>query len=163
MKGNFLEELVSEWYQYRNYFVLQNVSVGRRQKGGYDGELDIVAFSPAKKHLVHIEASMDTASWADRETKFSKKFKAGAQFIPSLFPGSALPKEIEQIALLEYASTKNHSIVGGGKILLVSELLNEIFADLRDKDIAKQAIPESFLVLRGFQFVASHRQKIFST
>ena len=42
---NFLEQLVREWYEYQGYFVRQNVNVGKRAKGGYECELDIVAFT----------------------------------------------------------------------------------------------------------------------
>jgi hypothetical protein len=57
--SNFLEQLVAEWLEYRGYFVRRNVKVGKRKKGGYEGELDIVGFHPLQKHLVHYETSMD--------------------------------------------------------------------------------------------------------
>lgn len=41
---NFLEQLVSEWYSYRGFYVRENVRVGLRDRGGYQGELDVVAF-----------------------------------------------------------------------------------------------------------------------
>lgn len=160
MKGNFLEELLSEWYQYQGYFVRINTPVAKRKNGGYDCELDVVAFSPAKKHLVHIEASMDSMSWLKREARFLKKFRAGDQYIPSLFPGLTIPKDIEKIALLEFASKKTFTSVGGGKIVLVHEFLRTIFEDLKDKAVKNRAISESFLLLRAFQFVASHREAV---
>ena len=49
MPGNHLESLVAEWYEFRGYFVRRNVPVGKRPKGGYDCELDIVAFHPEQK------------------------------------------------------------------------------------------------------------------
>jgi len=89
---NFLEQLVAEWYEYQHYFVRRNVRVGRRSMGGYESELDVVAFSPEKKHLVHIEPSMDSDSWEKREKRFAAKFAAGRSHIPSLFKGlSELP------------------------------------------------------------------------
>ena len=62
MAGNFLEQLVAEWYEYKGYFVRRNVLVGRRSRGGYECELDVVAFNPEEKHLVHIEPSVDQRS-----------------------------------------------------------------------------------------------------
>jgi hypothetical protein len=59
MASNFLEQLVAEWYQYQDYFVRTNIRVGRRAKGGHEGELDVVGFNPALGKLVHIETSMD--------------------------------------------------------------------------------------------------------
>jgi hypothetical protein len=52
---NFLEQLTSEWYAYRGYFVRTNVKFGRRPAGGYEGEMDVVAFDPLKKVLVHVK------------------------------------------------------------------------------------------------------------
>lgn len=74
---NHLEQLVAEWYEYRGYFVRRNVQVGPRTKGGYECELDVVAFHPAQNHLVHIEPSMDADSWTKREKRYAKKFSAG--------------------------------------------------------------------------------------
>ena len=60
--ANFLEQLVAEWYEFRGYFVRRNINVGPRARGS-ESELDVVAFHPTKRHLVHIEPSMDAHSW----------------------------------------------------------------------------------------------------
>ena len=72
MSGNYLEQLAAEWYEYQGYIIRRNVLVGKREKGGYEGELDIVAFHPKKKHLLHIEPTHDAHSWAKREERFKK-------------------------------------------------------------------------------------------
>ena len=64
---NHLEQIVGEWYEYSGYFVRRNVLVGKRSKGGYEGELDIVAFNPQTDHLVHIEPSLDADAWGRLE------------------------------------------------------------------------------------------------
>jgi hypothetical protein len=46
--------------------------VAKRLRGGHEGEVDVVAFRPGKKRLVHIETNMDSDSWATRETQFSR-------------------------------------------------------------------------------------------
>jgi len=122
---NFLEQLVAEWYEFQQYFVRRNVNVGKRLKGGYESELDVVAFNPEKRHLVHIEPSMGAESWDHREKRFAAKFAAGRKFIPSLFLGFELP-EPEQIALLVFAGEHGHPTVGGGRVLLIKDLMNEI-------------------------------------
>ena len=85
MAGNHLESLVAEWYELRGYFVRRNVQVGRRPKGGYECELDVVAFHPQKRSLVQIEPSLDAHTWTVREERYSKKFAAGSKYIPDLF------------------------------------------------------------------------------
>lgn len=114
MASNHLEQLVAEWYEYQGYFVRRNIKVGRRAKGGYEGELDIVALHPERSHLVHIETSLDTLSWERREERFRRKFEAGARHIPALFTGMDIPGEIEAIAVLVFASKRNRNTLGGG-------------------------------------------------
>jgi hypothetical protein len=160
--ANFLEQLVAEWYEYQGYFVRRNVLVGRRPNGGYECELDVVAFHPITQHLVHIEPSMDADSWTVRDERYHKKFEAGRRYIPELFSGQALPKEIEQIALLVFASTSAHPTIGGGKVMLVSELLGRIAGGLRDKHLASAAIPEHLTILRTMQFVSEYRSVVIA-
>lgn len=45
MANNHLEQLVAEWYEHSGYFVRRNVLVGLRRNGGYECELDVVAFN----------------------------------------------------------------------------------------------------------------------
>ena len=78
---NHLEQLISEWYEFKGYFVRRNIKVGKLSKGGYEGELDVVAFHPMEKHLIHIEPSIDADSWSKRENRFKKKFSAGKKYI----------------------------------------------------------------------------------
>lgn len=161
MATNYLEQLIAEWYEYKGYFVRRNVLVGKRAKGGYECELDVVAFHPEAKHLVHLEPSMDANSWAEREKRYQRKFDAGRKHIPQLFEGIEIPTEIEQIAVLVFASKANRGTLGGGRLMLIDELLQEIFRELRDKHLASSAIPEHLTVLRSFQFVAEYRQVVF--
>jgi hypothetical protein len=164
MANNFLEQLVTEWYEYRGYFVRRNVPVGKRTKGGgTECELDIVAFDPVAPHLIHVEASMDAESWEKRERRFRKKFDAGLKYIPSLFPGLDLPQKIEQISIFALASRVNHPTLAGRKVLLVSDLMREIMEDLSDKKIAAAAVPEHHPILRTLQFVVEYRKKVFDT
>lgn len=162
MATNYLEQLIAEWYEYNGYFVRRNVLVGKRTKGGYECELDVVAFNPETKHLVHIEPSMDASSWAQREKRYAKKFEAGRKHIPGLFKGINLPTEIDQMAVLVFASKTNHEHVGGGHLVLMVDLVREIFRSLKGKRLASSAIPEHLVVLRSFQFVAEYKQAVFA-
>lgn len=132
--------------------------MGKRVAGGYEGELDVVAFHPKTKHLIHIEPSMDTNNWQKCEDRYSKKFAAGRKFIPALFDGLDLPEEIEQIALFVYASDANHKTVGGGQVMIVNELLCEIIEELKSKSIKASMIPEHLTILRSLQFVAHYKR-----
>jgi hypothetical protein len=152
---NFLEELVSEWYEFRGYFVRRNVRVGRRANGGYDCALDVVAFHPEKKHLVQIEPSADASSWATRELRYKKKFDAGKKHIPDLFAGLDLPSNLDQIALFIFSGKKRLK-VGGGTVLLIADLMSEIRNDVGSRSVLSKAVPEQYQLLRALQFAAHY-------
>lgn len=158
---NYLEQLVAEWYEFSGYFVRRNVLVGPRPKGGFECELDVVAFHPKKQHLVQIEPSMDSHTWAMREQRFAKKFAAGRKYIPQLFSGLEIPKTVEQIALLGYAGPRSPGTVAEGKVVLIPILLKDIVTGLADRKIASGAVPEQFTILRTLQFASEYRKSIF--
>jgi len=158
---NFLEQLVAEWYEYQGYFVRRNVLVGKRCNGGWECELDIVAFHPGKKHLVHIEPSMDSNSWEKRAARYAKKFETGRKYIPELFAGIEVPAEIEQIALFGLGSKANNPELAGGKVWLASDLLEQITSVLKYKRVEKEAVSEQYPLLRTIQFVCHHRHQLF--
>ena len=160
MAGNYLEQLLAEWYQFSGYFVRQNVLVGRRPNGGYECELDVVAFHPKTGHVVHVEPSMDCHPWAKRDNRFRKKFEAGRRHIPALFEGFTLPAHIEQFALLVYASKHSRDSVGGHPFMLIHELLERIITHVRTLDLSSAAIPEQFTILRTIQFMARYPKEL---
>jgi len=160
MPSNYLEQLVAEWYEYQGYFVRRNVLVGKRAKGGWEAELDVVAFDPRGPDLVHYETSMDALSWAERDRRFEKKFAAGRKYIPEIFPGILLPSVVKQRALLYFASKKNRDTVGGQPLVLVSEFLAEVLQAFREKRVASAAIPEHLPILRTLQIVVDQRKAL---
>ncbi len=160
MPSNHLEDLVAEWYEFQGYFVRRNVPVGKRSKGGYECELDVVAFNPATRHLVHLEPSLDADSWRKRAARFSKKFAAGRKYIPGLFSGFELPKDIEQVAIFVFASKVAHQTIGGGKVVLVKELVPRIAQSLAQRRIASSAVPEHLPLMRTLQFVLEYWEPV---
>ena len=44
--------------------------------------------------------------------------------------------------------------------MLVSEVLEEIFREIKDKRLASHAIPEGLPILKSFQYVAQYRDTI---
>jgi hypothetical protein len=160
---NHLEELMREWYEYRGYLVRVNDRVGRRAKGGHEGELDIVAFSPTDAHLVHIETSTDAESWPEREKKLTRKFATGDKYIRDLFKGLQLPDKIERIALFAVGDTKAHPTLCGAKVVSIGDVLCEILAEIRKQQFLSNAIPEKYSILRTLQQVARYKKPIIDT
>jgi hypothetical protein len=115
---NHLEQLVAEWLEYRGYFVRVSVQVGRRAKGGFEGELDVVAINFPANHLLHVECSLDALSAEKREPHFKAKFERGRRYIREVFRGLPVPDEPEQIlvnSLIKLAITfaRGHVTLGG--------------------------------------------------
>lgn len=152
--SNFLEQLVAEWYEYKGYFVRRNTRVGKRPRGGYEGELDVVAFNPVTNHLVHIEVSSDAGSWAMRESRLVKKFDCGRKYIPGLFKGIVLP-EIEYIAIFsEVRGEKHPSTIANGKLLPMDEFLRKVRQELPSS--YREVIHEQFVILRALQLAKEY-------
>ena len=121
-----LEDLLAEYYDWRGYVVKRNVKVGRRALGGWDMELDVVAYDPHTNHLVHLEPSLDAHSWEKREKRFAKKFSAGEQFIFSeVFTWLDAGTPIDQIAVLP-RHPKGRDTLAGAHLQSVDELVEEI-------------------------------------
>lgn len=97
---NHLEQLTAEWLEHCGYFVRQSVLVGKREKGGFEGELDIVALNPVSRHLLHVECSLDADPWERREARFTGNFERGRRYVPFLFAGLDLPPDLDQVTLL---------------------------------------------------------------
>ena len=156
MSNNYLEQLVAEYYEYKGCFVRRNVKVGRRNNGGYAGELDVVAYNPQDNIIYHIEPTMDADKWEERERRYNKKFELGLRYIPGLFEYLAgnMP-EIQQIMLLGYGSNANHTHLAGGEVKTIKTFFEEVIAALHDRDIYRDAVPENFTILRTIQFMIS--------
>jgi hypothetical protein len=104
---------------------------------------------------------MDASKWEHREERFRKKFAAGQRYIPGLFSGLDLPNEIDQQAIFVFASTKNYQSIGGGRVVHISAILEEIFGKLKSTSLYKNAVPEHLAILRSFQFVAQYKDSVF--
>jgi hypothetical protein len=147
-----LENLIAEYYDWKGYLVKRNIKVGKLSHGGWEMELDVIAFDPHTGHLIHLEPSIDAHSWTTREERFTKKFSSARKYILSeVFTWLDSSIEIEQVAVLISHPT-GRDFLAGAKIVSIDELL----AEIREKVIscgivAKNAIPEQYPLLRTLQ------------
>ena len=156
MAGNHLESLVAEWYEFQGYFIRRNVRVGKLPKGGYEAELDVVAFHPEQRSLVQIEPSLDADRWAKREERYARKFDAGRKYIPGLFTGMEIPNDIDQIALFVFGGGKARERIADGRVVFVRDFMEEIRAAIRHRKVVRAPIPEGLPLLRTLQFAADY-------
>lgn len=156
---NFLESLVAEWYEYSGYFVRSNPRARKRPKGGWDVELDVLAFLPSDRRLLHIETSSDANSWRERKDRFlKKKFILSQKEYESLI-GSKIDT-IEKIAIVGWSTTKSDlNWADDIKVMVIPQLLEEITTKLKENSPMKQAVPESFPLLRAMQMALAFEKK----
>ena len=151
-----LENLISEYYDWSGYLIKRNIKVGRLPHGGWEMELDIVAYNPHSNHLIHLEPSLDSNSWEIREKRFSKKFSLGVKYVfTEVFTWLDPKTPIEKIAVL-VSHPKGRDTLASGKIISIDELILEIKQNIKDRStVAKNAIPEQYPLLRTIQLTES--------
>ena len=163
---NHLEGIISEWLENTGYIVARNHKVDRRAKGGWGGELDVIAYNPETKHLVHYEPSVDATSWARREERFTRKFALGRRHVRDIPQLSFLTQEqvnsMEQIAVFPRVSTAYRDFVGG-KAIGMDELMSTINQFVRERGPAvSNAFPEQYPMLRTLQFALCRYYRVVS-
>lgn len=146
------EDLLAEYYDWRGYLVKRNVKVGKLSHGGWEMELDVVAFNPHSNHLLHAEPSIDGHSWETREKRFTKKFSSARKYIFSeVFTWLDPSTPIEQIAVL-ISHPKGRDTLAGGRIISIDEFISQIRDEIQSCGIvARNAIPEQYPLLRTVQ------------
>ncbi len=151
-----LENLIIEYYTWLGCVVRHNQKVGRRARGGWEMELDVVVYDTSQKRVIHLEPSLDADNWTKRESRFTKKFEAGRKYIPvEVFPWIPSDTQIEQIAILISAG-KARRMLAGAEVLTVDEMIAVIRESVRAKGVASRAaIAEQYPLLRTIQFVVS--------
>ena len=149
-----LEELLTEYYQWLGHVVKCGALVGKRAKGGWEMELDVVTYDPSTNQVFHIEPSLDAHSWAERERRFTKKFEAGRKYIlQDVFPWLPPFTRINQRAVLVSAGEHRRTLAGAA-VQTVDEMIAEIREVVSCRGIAsKAAISEHYPLLRTIQFV----------
>lgn len=150
----FLEQLVAEWYAYNGHFVQTNVKFGKRKAGGYEGEMDVVAFHPRTKLITHVETSTDADSWEERRRRFGKKFGDAEKHYSELFRFDY--QRVEKLAIVGWGRTVPVGISFDGTIVIktVPQFIFEVTGVLSQRDPAKEAVPEHWPLLRAIQMSA---------
>jgi len=147
-----LEALLKEYYEWQGYLVQCNTLVGRLAKGGWEMELDLVAYQPKTNELIHLEPSLDANTWALRAHRFAKKFTAGKKYIlTELFPWLSRETAISQFAILPSAAP-HRRMLAGASVRTVDEVIGEIRSAVACRGKAsRSAVAEKFPLLRTIQ------------
>ena len=152
---NHLEALIAEYLEWQGFFVRTNIQVGKLAKGGFSGELDIVAYKPDEpRRLLHIEPSLAALGAAAHRAECAKKFQRGREhLLTEVFPWLAdAGLRIERFAVIPSLPGGDNA-VSDGRLMTVDELFSEIRARVTARGKGEDAaIPEAFPLLRTIQF-----------
>jgi hypothetical protein len=149
MKVNTIEQVIAEWYDLKGYFIRRNIIRPSPHRGQSD--LDLVAFHPNTKHMIHIEGSTEVprGGWTAVKTKMEKKFALDRTYLETLYPN--LP--VEQL-FVYYKQVPDEQLYGGIKVLAFPDLLIEIRTYLETHRLEEKKIPEGFPLLRVLHHAA---------
>lgn len=156
-----LEDLIAEYYDWKGYLIKRNVKVGKLGHGGWEMELDVIAYNPHTEHLIHLEPSIDAHSWETREQRFTKKFNSSKKYIfKEVFTWLSPSTKVEEVAVL-ISHPKDRHELAGARIMSIDELISEICKEVKSCGIvAKNAIPEQYPHLRTLQLALCGYYKV---
>ena len=151
---NHLETLICQFYEWQGYLVRGNVNVGRRSRGGWEGELDVVAYHPVSEHLIHIEASLDPYSWDKKEVRFKKKFQCGKKHIYKVVPWLKKTSiKLDQVAIIV---SSGRDKIGGVRVESVDDFMGRVKERIKAEGVMRRkAIPEQYGLLRTIQMAVN--------
>jgi len=155
---NFLESLAAEWYAIQGYFVRTNIKTNKRHNGGYNNEIDVLAYCPAKGELVHLETSWDALTWKAREERYlTKKFVFSLEDYVQIL--GKMPTSLRKRAIIGTSKTQPKDTWGEDiEVTTVPNFVAEIAADMKNRHPMRDAIPETLPRLRAFQFAMAYGQ-----
>lgn len=147
-----LESLIAEYLEWQGFLIKRNMKVGRRQRGGWEMELDVVGLNPKTQTIVHYEPSIDADTWGVRETRYEKKFQLARKYMfTEIFHWLPRSTHIEQIAVF-YNHPRGRDTIAGAKIMSIDELMCEIRAKVAARGpMISNAISEQYPLLRTIQ------------
>jgi hypothetical protein len=147
-----LESLIAEYLEWQGCLIRRNMKVGRRAKGGWEMELDVVGYHPQLNKIIHYEPSIDALGWTERQGRYEKKFQLARKYMfTEVFSWLDSSTQVEQIAVF-YDHPKGRDTIAGGKIMSIDELVAEIRAKVIScGPMISNAIPQQYPLLRTIQ------------
>ena len=111
-----------------------------------------MAYDPLTQNLHHIETSGDADSWAERKQRFlTKKFILTRDEYQSIL-GTNI-NTIKKKAIVGYSRSTKAKLDWGKdiEVVLVPDLIKQVAEKLRSLHPTKEAVPETYPVLRAMQ------------
>lgn len=151
--ANHLEDLICQYYDWKGCTVKRNIEVGRREKGGYEGELAVVIYDHSNNKVMHYEPSSKDTKWEKRDETYKHKFDAGKKYIRDVFPWLPSGFALEQIAVF-FNVPEHRREFQGGTAISIYELIAMICEDVQSRGrVGPNTIPEKYDLLRMAQLI----------
>lgn len=149
-----LVDLVAEYYSWQGYFVKKRVCVGRTVASFHALTLDVIAFAPDKNRAIHVEASIDSSTWADREEKFQQKIQgAKTYFAETPYKWLHPDIELEHVAIFVNRPKRMPKLLNA-TLYSIDEFMAEIRRDVLNAGyVSRGAIPSVYPMMRTIQLV----------
>ena len=162
---NFLEQLAAEWFDYQGYFIRTNIKFGKLKKGGYQGEIDLIAYHPENNQLIHVETSTGGESFEKRKKIFLRKFDDASKHYEDILPFVIDKKiEIKRRAIVGFAKKTRIPVDWPKdlkiKFISVPAFISKICKELTKKNPSREIVPESYPLLRTIQLTVHYYKPI---
>ena len=159
--SSFLDLLAAEWFSYRErYCTRVNVPLRKRAKGGHEGDADVIGIPPINSGLpvIHVEASQAAQSLKTQLPVLKRKFEKAADDYREL-TGVTID-EVKKIVIAGWAKELGNDIKEPTLIVYTVPLFMKMVTDvLKGIDPWKNAIPETFPILRAIQYALWYGEK----
>lgn len=151
MASNFLEQLIREWFEFKNNFVRTNIKFGKLNHGGWTGEMDVLVLDPKDGTATHIEASSDARTWADRRVIVEKKFSDASKHYAGVLPKGV--NVTRKLAIIGTSINPNeHLDLDGIQEMSIPDFIKSVSDGIRGSNPMNEAVPEHWPLLRAIQF-----------
>lgn len=130
-----------------------------RPNGGYDNEIDILAYHPETKELIHAVPSWDANSWDERKARYrGKKFVFSEEQYRQLIGGAEVTR-IRKLAIARLGQSARASLDWGHgfEVVLILVFIRQIADVLATKSPLSDAVPGGFPILQDMQFALHYR------
>lgn len=128
---NRLLKLAKQYYEWQGYLVQENVVVGLRESGKYDGVLNFLAYHPKLNRVLHIEFAARYESWDSIKAVMADQFQLGQALIfTEVFSRFTWRTDLKQFGVVIKAIEQEIENI---PIISIESFVSRVYRDLATK------------------------------
>lgn len=154
MSEGFIEDLLSEWYQFKGFFVHRGFTVPS-ENGEQPLKLSFVAFNLEQRSVVHVEVAGYALSSGQIKRRYEHKFNLASNALTAAFDRSRISLSLSQILITSGASSVDSEDIDTlDEVQAAPEFLKKVMEDLlKSREISE--IPSHLSILSALLSVAT--------